>query len=170
MWAVIQPYLVKQSQVKALELFGVELHRQTRSFSCETLQLLDEVSALGQRYSSPSPTHFDAGLRWRLLTNRGNQAIIFDFWLEKWASWNKKRSQSVCYLMYKTKYITCTRELVLFLIPGINMILNFWVKVTNIFSLNFNLLVINMFYFNKVFLHLTKYNKLPKYSLNFLSL
>lgn len=75
----IQTYLVEQSQVEALELFGVELHGQSRGLSCETLQLLDEVPALSQRYSSPSPTHLDAGLWWRLLTNRGNQAVVLDF-------------------------------------------------------------------------------------------
>lgn len=78
------PYLVKQCQVKALELFRVEFHGQRRSLSCETLQLLDEVPALGQRYTSPPPTHLDAGLWWKLLTNRGNQAVILDFWLKRY--------------------------------------------------------------------------------------
>lgn len=65
--------------MKALELFGVELHGQRRSLSCETLQLLDEVPALGQRYTAPPPTHLDAGLWLKLLTNRSNQAVILEF-------------------------------------------------------------------------------------------
>lgn len=65
--------------MKALKLFWVELHRQGRGLSCETLQLLDEVPAMGQKYTSAPPTHFDASLwRW-LFTNRGNKAIILDF-------------------------------------------------------------------------------------------
>lgn len=74
-----QAYLVEQCQVKALELFGVELHGQSWSLSCKTLQLLNEVPALGQRYTSPPPTDLCAGLWWRLLTNQGNQAVVLDF-------------------------------------------------------------------------------------------
>lgn len=63
------PYLVEQSQLKALKLFGVEFHGQSWSFSCEALQLLDEVPALGQRNTSTSPTHLYARLWHRLLTD-----------------------------------------------------------------------------------------------------
>lgn len=73
------PHLVEQCQLKAMELFRVELHGQRRSLSCEALQLLDEVPALGQRYASPPPTHLDAGLWRKLLTDRGNQPVILDF-------------------------------------------------------------------------------------------
>lgn len=71
--------LVEQRQVKALKLFGVELQGQSRRLSTETLQLLDEVPALGQRYPSASPAHLDAGLGRRLFTNRGDQSVVLDF-------------------------------------------------------------------------------------------
>lgn len=76
---IIQIHLVEQSQMKALELFSVELHGQRGSIPREALQLLDEVPALGQRYTSPTPTHLDAGLWCKLLTDRGNQSVVLNF-------------------------------------------------------------------------------------------
>lgn len=37
MQIIIQPYLVEQCQVKALKLFGVNLHGQSWGLSCEIL-------------------------------------------------------------------------------------------------------------------------------------
>lgn len=65
--------------MKALELFGVQLHRQRGSVPCEALQLLDEIPALGQGNASASPAHLDSSLRRKLLSNRGNQTVILDF-------------------------------------------------------------------------------------------
>lgn len=69
---ITQPHLVEQCQMKTLELLGVELHGQGGTISCQALQLLDEVPAVRQRDAATPPTHLDAGLWRRLLTNRGN--------------------------------------------------------------------------------------------------
>lgn len=81
MWHIeaTNAHLIEHRQMKALELFRVKLHGQRGAVPRETLQLLDEIPAMGKRNSSPSPTHLDSSLRWKLLANRGNQTIIFYF-------------------------------------------------------------------------------------------
>lgn len=74
--------LVKECQVEALELFRVELQGWRRGIAGETLKLLDEVSALGQRDPSAPPPYLDAGLGRRLLSDGGDQAVGLHFGLE----------------------------------------------------------------------------------------
>lgn len=65
--------------MEALELFRVELHGHGGPVPGQTLQLLDEVPAMGKRDSSPSPTHLDSSLLRKLLANRGDKTIVLDF-------------------------------------------------------------------------------------------
>lgn len=104
--------------MKALELFRVKLQGQRGTISRETLQLLDEIPAMGKRNSSPSPTHLDSSLRRKLLANRGNQTIILDFWLEEF--FKKKKAillDLVCFWNGNFPFLPHQAHYVVFLFP-----------------------------------------------------